>query len=196
MTIPNLDATQHHWVISLTWVTFNTKYQKGWDNAAADALSQVTLKLDAETEVHPGQSHYGISRKSGHSQPHEEPADRMLMSPPPKLTFSHHSCKWAEQAWCTTTTLEEQTLEGSETEEVPQSVNCLPLAQQQTVETPLGWMNRKLCAILQTFSRVSLLVQGWKVQCRGTRGVREGVGVLAAEVLVTPVRLLGYNWPW
>ena len=28
---------------------FSIKYQKGWDNVAADALSQVTLKLNAET---------------------------------------------------------------------------------------------------------------------------------------------------
>ena len=65
--------------------------------------------------------------------------------------------KWAQ---CTSTTLEDQTLVRSETEEAPQNINCLPLAQQQRGETPLGWVNRKLCAILQTFSRVSLLDQG------------------------------------
>ena len=85
----------------------------------------------------------------------------------------HCMVMWAEQAWCTTTTLEEQTPGRNETEEVPWSVDCLPPAQWQVVETPLGWVNRKLCAILQTFSRASLLDQGWKVQCRGTRGVKE-----------------------
>ena len=65
--------------------------------------------------------------------------------------------KWVQ---CTPTTLEKQTPERSETEEVPQSVNCLLLAQQQRGETPLGWVNRKRCAILQTFSRVSMLDQG------------------------------------
>ena len=34
---------------SLTGFTFGIKYQKGWDNAATDALSQVTSKLDTET---------------------------------------------------------------------------------------------------------------------------------------------------
>ena len=48
------------------------------------------------------------------------------------------------QAMCTTTTLEEQT-QKSETEEVPQSVNCLSLAQCQTGETPVVWVNRRLC---------------------------------------------------
>ena len=58
------------------------------------------------------------------------------MSPPLKLTFSHHSDKgnslcmvvWTEWARCTTTALEEQTLKESEIEEAPQSVNCLLLA--------------------------------------------------------------------
>ena len=49
MTTPNLDATQHWWVESLTRFTFSIKYQKGWGNVAADALSQVTSKLDTET---------------------------------------------------------------------------------------------------------------------------------------------------
>ena len=35
----------------------------------------------------------------------------------------------AEQARCATTALEKQTLDRSETEKVPQSVDCLPLAQ-------------------------------------------------------------------
>ena len=34
---------------SLSGFTFSNEYQKGWDNAATDALSQVTLRLDAET---------------------------------------------------------------------------------------------------------------------------------------------------
>ena len=49
MTTPNLDATQHQWVESLTRFTFSIEYQKRQDNAAAHALSQVTLKLDAGT---------------------------------------------------------------------------------------------------------------------------------------------------
>ena len=49
MTTPNLDAIQHQWVESLARFTFSIEYQKEWDNVAADALSQVTSKLDAET---------------------------------------------------------------------------------------------------------------------------------------------------
>ena len=49
MTTPNLDATQHCWVESLVGFTSSIKYQKGWDNVATDALTQITLKLDAET---------------------------------------------------------------------------------------------------------------------------------------------------
>ena len=49
MTTPNMDATQHQWVESLARFMFSIGYQKGCDNAAADALSQVTSKLDAET---------------------------------------------------------------------------------------------------------------------------------------------------
>ena len=100
-----------------------------------------------------------------------------LKSPPQKLTFSvtkgTRLCMVMQAKWvkCTTTTLEEQSLEGSETEEAPQSANCLPLAQHQTDETPLGWVNRKLCAFLWMFSRASLLDQGWNVWCRRIRGV-------------------------
>ena len=72
--------------------------------------------------------------------------------------------KWARS---TTTTLEEQTPEESETEEVPQSPNC-PLPNQcQTGETPLGWVNRKLHAFIWMFPRASLVDKGWKVWVRG-----------------------------
>ena len=74
-------------------------------------------------------------------------------------------CMVMQSKWegCTTTTLEKQTPEESETEETPQSVNCLLLAQHQTDETPLGWVNRKLHAFFWMFPGVSLLEQGWKV---------------------------------
>ena len=49
MSTPNLDATQHWWVQLLPGFTFSIKYQKGCDNAATYALSQVTSKLNAET---------------------------------------------------------------------------------------------------------------------------------------------------
>ena len=98
--------------------------------------------------------------------PHEEPADRTLMSPPLKLfliapTEGTPLCMvvQAKQARCTTTTLEEQTLEESETEEAPQSVNCPSPTQHQTGDTSLGWVNEKLHAFTQMFSGASLLDQ-------------------------------------
>ena len=48
MSTPNLDATGHHWVSALAKYDFRLEYQKGWDNAAADALSRVTTHLPPE----------------------------------------------------------------------------------------------------------------------------------------------------
>ena len=49
MSTLNLDATQHQWVELLERFMFSIEYQKGQENVAADALSWVTSKLDAET---------------------------------------------------------------------------------------------------------------------------------------------------
>ena len=49
MTTSNLHATWHCWVETLVGFTFSIEYCKGQDNAAADALSWVTLKLDPES---------------------------------------------------------------------------------------------------------------------------------------------------
>ena len=48
MSTPNLDATGHHWVSTLAKYDFWLEYQKGRDNAAADALSRVTTHLPPE----------------------------------------------------------------------------------------------------------------------------------------------------
>ena len=48
MSTPNLDATGHHWVSTLAKYDFWLEYQKGQDNAAADALSRVTTHLPPE----------------------------------------------------------------------------------------------------------------------------------------------------
>ena len=48
MSTPNLDATGHHWVSALAKYNFWLEYQKEWDNAVADALSQVTTHLKPE----------------------------------------------------------------------------------------------------------------------------------------------------
>ena len=106
--------------------------------------------------------------------PHEKPVDWTLISPPPELTFSHYPHNGSSMYRCMSwprcaTTMEEPTQKVSENEEMPQSANCLPPAQHQTGETPLGWINRKLCAFLRMFSGASLLDQGWKVWCRGKR---------------------------
>ena len=49
MTTPNLDTTWHCHIKSLSGITFSIKYQKEWDNAATDALRQVTSRMDVET---------------------------------------------------------------------------------------------------------------------------------------------------
>ena len=48
MSTPNLDATGHHWVSALAKYDFWLEYQKGRDNAVADALSRVTTRLQPE----------------------------------------------------------------------------------------------------------------------------------------------------
>ena len=48
MSTPNLDATGHHWVSTLAKYNFWLEYQKGRDNAVADALSRVTTHLPPE----------------------------------------------------------------------------------------------------------------------------------------------------
>ena len=48
MSIPNLDATGHCWVSALAKYDFWLEYQKGRENAAADALSWVTTHLQPE----------------------------------------------------------------------------------------------------------------------------------------------------
>ena len=48
MTTPNLDATGHQWVRALAKYNFWFEYQKGWDNAVADVLSQITTHLGPE----------------------------------------------------------------------------------------------------------------------------------------------------
>ena len=49
LTTPNLDATKHCWVELLAGFTFSIEYQKGRDNAVAEALSCVASKLSTET---------------------------------------------------------------------------------------------------------------------------------------------------
>ena len=46
---PNLDETGHRWVGMLASFEFALEYQKGADNGAADALSQVPICHNLET---------------------------------------------------------------------------------------------------------------------------------------------------
>ena len=48
MTTPNLDVTGHWWVGALAKFNFQLEYQKGQDNAVADALSWITTHLGPE----------------------------------------------------------------------------------------------------------------------------------------------------
>ena len=48
MSTPNLDATGHCWVSAPAKYDFRLEYQKGRDNAAADALSRITTHLKPE----------------------------------------------------------------------------------------------------------------------------------------------------
>ena len=47
--MPNLDATGHRWVSTLASFQFKLEYQKGADNSAADALSQVPISHSRQT---------------------------------------------------------------------------------------------------------------------------------------------------
>ena len=49
LTTPNLDATGHRWVGTLASFEFSLEYQKGADNGAVDALSQVPVNHDCMT---------------------------------------------------------------------------------------------------------------------------------------------------
>ena len=49
LTTPNLDATGHRWVGALASFQFELEYQKGADNGAVDALSQVPINHSQQT---------------------------------------------------------------------------------------------------------------------------------------------------
>ena len=130
----------------------------------------------------------------------------MLMSPPSESTYSHHPhngssfmyrcMSWTELG-APPPVLEQPTWKVSENQKVSQSAKCLLLAQCQTGETLLGWVNRKLHAFLRMFSgqppcqtkgeRFDVVVRGY---------VDINVGVLDAEVLITPMKSERYDWSW
>ena len=70
MTTPNLDATGHRWVSALAKYDFWLQYQKGWDNAVTDALSQVTAPSRTGSSAgHLGWSNHGYFPKSREGEP-------------------------------------------------------------------------------------------------------------------------------
>ena len=70
MSGPNLDATGHCWVSALAKYNFQLEYQKGQDNAAADALSRVTTHLEPEAvQAVLGWSSHGCFAKSRKRKP-------------------------------------------------------------------------------------------------------------------------------
>ena len=46
LTMPNLDATGHHWVLALARFNFKLEYLRGADNRVADVLSRMETRLD------------------------------------------------------------------------------------------------------------------------------------------------------
>ena len=48
MTMPNLDAVGHRWVVAMAGYNFKIEYVRGSDNKVADALSQVGERLDKD----------------------------------------------------------------------------------------------------------------------------------------------------
>ena len=79
LSTPSLDATQHHWVDSLEGFMFSIEYQKGRDNAVADALSHVTSKLDTEVvkSILDGDTIGTIGRANAHDPTVAEAEERI-----------------------------------------------------------------------------------------------------------------------
>ena len=48
MTMPNLDAVRHRWVVVMAGYNFKIEYIWGSDNKVTDALSQVGERLDED----------------------------------------------------------------------------------------------------------------------------------------------------
>ena len=95
MTTPNFDATWHHWVEALARFNFSIQYQKGRDNAATDALSHVTSKLDAVTvkSILDGVT-IGMTKRVDAHYPVVADADEEIHTKSRKLQF------WLELAKC------------------------------------------------------------------------------------------------
>ena len=74
-----------------------------------------------------------------------------------------------------------------ENKNVPKSAKCLPPAQHQTGETPLGQANRKLCMFMRTELHCQTKGEKFDVEGRGYADVN--VSTLDVEVLITLIKL-------
>ena len=63
MTMPNLDAVRHRWVVAMAGYNFDIKYVQGADNKVADALSHVGGHLDKDMvkELLSHATYFGVS---------------------------------------------------------------------------------------------------------------------------------------
>ena len=102
----------------------------------------------------------------------------------------------AEQTRCATTILEEPTQKASEHEKVPQSAKCLPLAQHQTGETPLGQVKGSSMCSWECFPEPPCQTKGEKFNVEERGYVDVNVSILDAEVLITPMKLQRCDWSW
>ena len=73
MTMPNLDAVRHRWVVAMAGYNFEIEYVRGMDNKVTDTLSRVGGRLDEEAvkelldqgairELLSHAVHYGVPR--------------------------------------------------------------------------------------------------------------------------------------
>ena len=107
MMTPNLDATKHCWMESLARFVFSIEYQKGCDNAAADALSQVTSRLDVETvkSTLDGVT-VGTTERADANDPAVTKADEKINKPIQETVISAHAARvdlhvtdWVTAQW-------------------------------------------------------------------------------------------------
>ena len=110
MTTPNLDATWHCWVESLTGFTFSIEYQKGLGQCSCRCPELSYIEAGCgNCEVHPGQSHPGINRKSWCSWPsggvetdeeiHKQVQEAAIQARPVHIHMNLHMTDWVAAQW-------------------------------------------------------------------------------------------------
>ena len=94
MTMPNLDAVRHRWVVAMAGYNFEIEYIRGMDNKVADTLSHVGGQLDEEAvrelldqgaikELLNHAMHYGVPRAEANDpravQEHEQAEGEIII---------------------------------------------------------------------------------------------------------------------